>query len=185
MKKNVLLVAGILMIVLCGCATGGEVDTQPSKTNESLQEYEQPNIEDLETMQNLGDIEVGIEDSFYEDFYGEWQIQDYLTANIYALPQEEIEGYLSSIVTYSPRTFDKDGQEIDSIEYSFEDYTKESLGQDYNIDISSRWTDVDKITQGTIISDDNFFGKHFFIVDSEMLWIYYEGVLFEAKAVSQ
>lgn len=168
MKKNVLLMMSILMLALCGCATDNGVD------NQSIQ---LPNKDDIESMQILGDLEVENEDSFY----GEWKIQNYLTAPIYAISQEEIESYLTSTVAYYPQTFARDEQEITDIEYSFENVTQETFVQDYNIDISSWRTAVDEISYGTIVCEDNFFGSHFFIVDNETLWIYYEGVLFEAK----
>ena len=54
----------------------------------------------------------------------------------------------------------------------------------YNVNLGEWWDNISEVTYITIDSNKSFFGDQFFVVDSDTIWIYYEGAFFLAKKVN-
>lgn len=124
-------------------------------------------------------------------FFGSWQVTDYRTGSIYALSQEEIDEFLTYGMAYYEDAFFLNGKpvEAEGFGYAYMDYTKGEVEEQFNIDMTGWWNESDTITCVGITSVENdtspslryCFGAEFFAVDADTIWIYYEGVFFQAK----
>lgn len=124
-------------------------------------------------------------------FFGSWQVTDYRTGSIYALSQEEIEEFLTFGMAYYEDAFFLNGKSVEAegFGYVYMDYTKGEVEEQFNIDMTGWWNESDTITCVGITSVESdtspslsyCFGKEFFAVDEDTIWIYYEGVFFQAK----
>lgn len=126
-----------------------------------------------------------------ESFFGSWQVTDYRTSRIYAMSQEEIDEFLTYGLAYYEDAFFLNGTpvEAEGFGYVYTDYTKEEVEEQFNVDMTGWWNESDTIVYAGITSvesDGNpslqyCFGTAFFVVDADTIWIYYEGVFFQAK----
>lgn len=124
-------------------------------------------------------------------FFGSWQVTDYRTSRIYALSQEKIDEFLTYGMAYYEDTFFLNGipVEAEGFGYVYMDYTKAEVEEGFNIDMTGWWNENDTITYVGITSAESdtspslsyCFGTEFFVVDADTIWIYYEGVFFQAK----
>lgn len=124
-------------------------------------------------------------------FFGSWQVTDYRTSRIYALSQEKIDEFLTYGMAYYEDAFFLNGipVEAEGFGYVYMDYTKEEVEEQFNIDMTGWWNESDTITCVGITSVESdtspslryCFGTEFFVVDEDTIWIYYEGVFFQAK----
>lgn len=124
-------------------------------------------------------------------FFGSWQVTDYRASRIYALSQEEIEEFLTYGVAYYEDAFFLNGTpvEAEDMGYVSMDYTKEEVEEQYNIDMTDWWNEGDTVACVGVTSAENdsgpslryCFGTEFFVIDSDTIWIYYEGVFFRAE----
>lgn len=124
-------------------------------------------------------------------FFGSWQVTDYRASRIYALSQEEIEEFLTYGIACYEDAFFLNGTpvEVEDIGYVSMDYTKEEVEEQFNIDMTDWWNEDDTIAYIGIISAESdespslryCFGTEFFVIDSDTIWIYYEGVFFRAE----
>lgn len=124
-------------------------------------------------------------------FFGSWQVTDYRTGSIYALSQEEIDEFLTYGMAYYEDAFFLNGKpvEAEGFGYAYMDYTKGEVEEQFNIDMTGWWNESDTITCVGITSVESdtspslryCFGTEFFAVDADTIWIYYEGVFFQAK----
>lgn len=124
-------------------------------------------------------------------FFGSWQVTDYRASRIYALSQEEIEEFLTYGLAYYEDGFSLQGTMVveGDLEYAHTDYTKEEVEEQFNIDMTGWWNESDTIAYIGIISAESdespslryCFGTEFFVIDSDTIWIYYEGVFFRAE----
>lgn len=124
-------------------------------------------------------------------FFGSWYVSDYRTSSTYALSQEEIDEFLTYGLAYYEDGFSLKGTMVveGDLEYTYTDYTKEEVEEQFNVDMTGWWNESDTIAYIGITaaeSDENpslryCFGTQFFAVDMETIWIYYEGVFFQAK----
>lgn len=124
-------------------------------------------------------------------FFGSWQVTDYRTSRIYALSQEQIDEFLTYGMAYYEDAFFLNGKPIEAegFGYVYMDYTKGEVEEQFNIDMTGWWNESDTITCVGITSVENdtgpslryCFGTEFFAVDADTIWIYYEGVFFQAK----
>ncbi|MDE7435766.1 MAG: hypothetical protein K2N01_08130 [Lachnospiraceae bacterium] len=179
MKRRYTVVTAIILAgVLTACG-------QPEQTVEETKPMPDQTIEETKPMSDQAIEPSEIPDTENEEisFYGSWQVEDYRTCQIYALSQQEIEEFLTYEVAYDEGGFLLNGQpvELEHFEYAFADYMLEDIENDFCVDLTE-WRD-EKMTvpMGDIASDENFFGATFFPVDTDTLWIYYEGVFFRAE----
>ncbi|MBD5536424.1 MAG: hypothetical protein HDQ99_12345 [Lachnospiraceae bacterium] len=124
-------------------------------------------------------------------FFGSWQVMDYRTSRIYALSQEKIDEFLTYGMAYYEDAFFLNGipVEAEGFGYVYMDYTKAEVEEGFNIDMTGWWNESDTITCVGITSVESdespslsyCFGTDFFVVDADTIWIYYEGVFFQAK----
>ncbi|MDE6063013.1 MAG: hypothetical protein K2G20_00265 [Lachnospiraceae bacterium] len=124
-------------------------------------------------------------------FFGSWQVTDYRTSRIYALSQEQIDAFLTYGMAYYEDAFFLNGTSVEAegFGYVYMDYTKEEVEEQFNIDMTGWWNESNAITCVGITSVESdtspslsyCFGTDFFVVDADTIWIYYEGVFFQAK----
>ena len=126
-------------------------------------------------------------------FFGSWYMTDYRTGSIYALSQEEIDTFLTYTVAYYEDGFFLNGTPVEAeaevFGYGYLDYTKAEIEEQFLADLTDWWEGKTTVKGVNLYAEANeeslligyCFGANFFAVDSETLWIYYEGVFFEAK----
>lgn len=132
--------------------------------------------------QDLGKMagkEPGMEE---QPYFGTWKIQEYRTGAVYALSQEEIADYLTYTVTYYEDAVAQNGVDLglEDFGYEYEFCTKEDILADFRVDLSDWWAEEETVVHGIVNSQEDFFGRVFFLGDDNSLWIYYEGVFFRA-----
>ncbi len=116
-------------------------------------------------------------------FFGSWLVDDYRTSSTYALSQAEIEEFLTYGVAYYEDGFSLKGTMIveGDVGYAYTNYTKEEVEEQFNINMTDWWKESNTIAYVSITSAESDFGAQFFAVDIDTIWIYYEGVFFQAK----
>lgn len=116
--------------------------------------------------------------------YGRWQISGYKLPGVYALSQEEIDGYVGAGMEYGVASLwtSLDGEERAVEGYERRTVTIQEMEADFSI---SR--DALELTAGELTfyqlngQQDSLFGTFFYLVDTDHALIYYEGVFFEAE----
>lgn len=181
MKKQllVMLSIGLLSMILSGC--GGTLPDDGSQ-DESVSVTEQETPEPSDAENEISD--TGETDNSFP-FYGTWQVMDYQSAAISALSADDMESRRGLVIAYQSDSVLLDGEKVndDSFTYKTEEntYDYDSLLEVYGANLGEWWNNISEVTFVTIDSNDNFFGSQFFVVDSDTIWIYYEGVFFLAK----
>lgn len=119
-------------------------------------------------------------------YYGTWEVKDYQSAEISALSSDDMESYRGVKIAYQSDSILLDGENMtadDNFTYETDDaaYNYDSLMETYKANLGEWWNNISEVTCVTIDSNESFFGDQFFVVDSDTIWIYYEGVFFLAK----
>lgn len=119
-------------------------------------------------------------------YYGKYQVTSCLgTAATYAMSEEEINEKLGKTLSYSGAEVVYGEAVIAVSEYGYEEesYPVDRLYSDFRIQAADLGITSTEITAVSVLTEGNFFGNYFFVVDSDNLIVYYEGVFFEAKRV--
>ena len=183
MKKQLLVLLSIsfLAMILSGC--GGKLPGDSSQ-DESMLMTEQETPEPSDAENEISD--TGETDNEFP-FYGTWRVMDYQSAAISALSSDEMESHRGTVIDYQSDSVLLDGEKVsdDGFTYETEDntYNYDSLIEAYRANLGEWWNNISEVTCVTVASDDDFFGSQFFAVDSDTIWIYYEGVFFLAKKI--
>ncbi len=118
-------------------------------------------------------------------YYGEWVVQDYQSAAVSVLSTEEMEAFKGYTISYQSDSVLVNGEKVttDGFRYAAqeESFTEETIVQEYRANLGEWWNGVTEITGVYVTSDDGFFGDNFFVVNDEVIWIWYEGVFFLAR----
>lgn len=120
-------------------------------------------------------------------YYGTWKVWDYQSASVSALSLEEMDAFKGYTLTYEPDAVlqnDRD-MNIADLEYTATAYTEETLVQDYRVNLGEWWNGVSEVSDVFITAEEPFFGQEFFVVNDDVIWIYYEGVFFLARKVEE
>ena len=153
------------------------VTEQETTDSELAETAEAPNAEN-ETF-NRGEID----NSF--SCYGTWEVKDYQSAEFSTLTVDEMESFRGIIITYQSDSILLDGEKVSDSNFIYETkdttYNYDSLIEAYEANLGEWWNNISEVTCVTVNSNESFFGNQFFIVDSDTIWIYYEGVFFLAK----
>lgn len=160
MKKYLLaLFIGLALMQASGCAKAEEKPSEEAFESGTEVQKEEPS------------------------YYGTWEVKDAQRAEVYALSEDEINAFLGSRLSYSADTFRFNEEERAISEYEAENeaYTEEMLAEEYGLNLGEWWNNKPQVTFFAISSEDNFFGRQFFVADEETLWIYHEGIMFLAK----
>lgn len=150
---------------------------------QGAQESQEPSEKNGETEEQQNS-----EDSI-ADLYGTWQVTDYKPCRIYAMSQQEIDAFSTCKVSYYEDRFVLEGQNVENFGYTFlngytfQGYAWADINQDFQVDLTEWWKGNEVIPMGQISSDEGFFGDIFFRSDEDHIWIYYEGVFFQAEKV--
>lgn len=189
MKKCflVLLSISILSIVLNGCSgvlpkensQEESLSTNTQETSESkLSETDESSDSEEKTTDN------GIVDNSFP-YYGTWEIKDYQSAGISTLSSDDMESFRGVIISYQPDSILLDGENVTVDSFTYETdastYDYDSLTEAYEVNLGEWWDNISEVAHITIDSNESFFGNQFFEVDSDTIWIYYEGAFFLAK----
>ncbi len=116
-------------------------------------------------------------------YYGTCTVKDYQSASVSSLSTEETGDFFSYTVTYQADTVFQNGQNMNiaGLTYESEEYTEDSILQEYKANLGEWWNEKSKVTRIFITSEDYFFGNQFFVASDDVIWIYYEGVFFLAR----
>ncbi|MDE6627663.1 MAG: hypothetical protein K2K56_15045 [Lachnospiraceae bacterium] len=119
-------------------------------------------------------------------YYGTWEVKDYQSATVSALSSDDMESFRGVMIAYQSDSILLDGENVtadDNFTYEIDDatYNYDSLMETYKANLGEWWNNISEVTCVTIDSNESFFGNQFFVVDSDTIWIYYEGVFFLAK----
>lgn len=118
-------------------------------------------------------------------YYGTWEVKDFQWAYISALTPEERDALIGTTVTYQEDTVNTEGNTIGPVTYEMDDEPIEEtdVADDYRANLGEWWNGISQVTGVSVNYTDVFFGHRFFVVDSDTIWIFYEGVFFLAKRV--
>lgn len=190
MKKRwlVLLSAGFSAIILNGCSgilpnVNSQEETVSVKEQETTGSKLPETAESSNSESEISNM-VEIDNSF--SYYGTWEVKDYQIAMVSTLSSDDIESFRGVMITYQSDSILLDGENMtagDNFTYETDDitYDYDSLIETYNANLGEWWNNISEVKCITIDSNESFFGNQFFVVDSDTIWIYYEGVFFLAK----
>lgn len=122
-------------------------------------------------------------------YYGTWEVMAAEPSPasdpsiICALSQDEISALLGTRLFYSEDSFRFNEEERTITGYDSENvaYTCETFEEDYHLNLGEWWNEKNQVMFFEISSEDDFFGRQFFVADEETIWIPYEGAVFLAK----
>lgn len=204
MKKYLkAVVIGTLLALMTGCgdeaaadaySMGVEIYSQETgnegaeaEGGSTEREDESPAAENKDTEAEGGNTAAENEGAEAEhdepSYYGTWAVKDYQSASVSSLSAEEIGDFFSYTVTYQADAVFQNGQNMNiaGLTYESEEYTEDSIVQEYKANLGEWWNEKSKVTRIFIASEDYFFGNQFFVADDDVIWIYYEGVFFLAR----
>lgn len=119
--------------------------------------------------------------------YGTWEVKDYQSADVSALSSDEGNAFVGKRITYQADAVCMDGETVFSGPVTYEmdaiPSNEASIVEGYRVNLGEWWNGVSEVTGASVDSTDVFFGNHFFVIDSDTIWIWYEGVFFLAKRV--
>jgi len=185
MKRIVLGMMVLLCVMLVGCGSGTakpeETEREVEKQEAAPEETEQEAAEQEVTKPEVTKLEETV------SYYDTWKVWDYQSAAVSALSQEEIDGYKGYTLTYEPDAVFQNGRDMNIAdpEYTATAYTEEMLVQDYRVNLGEWWNGVSEVSCISITAEEPFFGQHFFAVNDDVIWIYYEGVFFLARRADE
>lgn len=183
----VLLSSSILSTVLNGCS-GILPNENSQEENLSTSEWETSESK-LSKTEETSSIEEKPTDNGKVDnscsYYGTWEIRDYQSTGISALSSDDMESFQGITITYQSDSILLDDENV-TVDYFTDEtdnfvYDYDSLTDAYNVNLGEWWDNISEVTYITIDSNKSFFGDQFFVVDSDTIWIYYEGAFFLAK----
>ena len=118
-------------------------------------------------------------------FYGTWKGKDYQACKVSVLSKEEIQNYLKDSITYGADSFSRNGtvEETENFGYEFRDCSVQTVQEDFQADLSGLAEKMKIITEGNLSEMNEGFGKYFYVIDSDHLWVYHEGVFFQMERI--
>lgn len=195
MKKYLkAVVIGTLLALMTGCgdeaaadaySMGVEIYSQETGNEGAEAEHKSTEagneIKEEESKEPESDTEESKQGE--PSYYGTWAVKDYQSASVSSLSTEEIGDFFSYTVTYQADAVFQNGQNMNiaGLTYESEEYTEDSIVQEYKANLGEWWNEKSKVTRIFIASEDYFFGNQFFVADDDVIWIYYEGVFFLAR----
>ncbi len=120
-------------------------------------------------------------------YYGTWEVKDSQSADVSALSSDEVSTFVGKCITYQADAVRMDGEtaRVGFVTYETDAAASDeaSIMEEYRANLGEWWNNVSEVTGITVDSPEAFFGHRFFVVDSDTIWIFYEGVFFLAKRV--
>ncbi len=190
----VLLLYGIILFSLTGCGhTEGE-ETLPAATDTRVS-GEGISLEPTAGGLPGSEYGVGTSLSGQSDLFsipgfqgGAYQVKDFLTSNIYAVGNDEIYGYLDTILLLTEDIFCYEGlvMPFDWIDLSLYVYdNRDDLEEAFQVDMKDWIGERESVKMIPMTSPYNekfsyYFGSTIFVVNNhrDILWVYWEGVFF-------
>lgn len=191
---SVLLSAGLLTVILSGCdrlsdyfisndSSQNETEAATEAATETATEAVTETATDAVTENAEEDADTSL------PFYGTWEVKDYQSSP--EMQPYASESFLGKTITYGADSVIVDGEKLvwkideDDIIYYLDNssYNYDELTEIYETNLGEWWNGISEVTKVSIApeSDVMFFGKSFFVADSETIWIYYMGVFYLAK----
>lgn len=170
----IMLLALSLLMSLAACGTTSPKET-PKETSATANETV---VEATPEGTELPDV---------PSYFGTWEVKDSQHCYISAVTQEERDSFIGKRLTYQADAVLFDGETVlgGPVTYEVDDEptTEVDVTEDYRANLGEWWNGVSEVTGISVDASDAFFGHYFFVVDSETIWIFYEGVFFLAKRV--
>lgn len=188
MKKKIILLMLASCMVMTACGNQYKEVEVPAVTAETERDGTESSV-DVTTDNTVADAAVDDTTSMTidePDYYGAYQVTGLRgTAAVYAMSDEEIEAEIGKTLSYGPDSLDYKEASIDLSPEAYEEvaYPADQLYEDFRIRAFDLGITAEEIRAVSILVEGNFFGNYFFIVDTDTLLIYYEGVFFEAKRI--
>ena len=114
-------------------------------------------------------------------YYGDYSIVKCVgTAQVYAMSQEEIEEVIGNKLSYAPVSFAWNGNTM-STSYSDKTYSANQFSEDFGIQSSELGMKEKEFLAVSVLTEGNFIGQNFYVIDENNLLVYYEGVFFKAE----
>lgn len=118
-------------------------------------------------------------------YYGTWEVKDFQSGYVSAVSLEEAKAFVGKRITYQADVVSMDGETVLSgpVTYNVdaEPYREAEILENGKANLGEWWNGIDTVTGVTVESPEVFFGHSFFVVDSDTIWILYEGDWFLAK----
>lgn len=190
MKKRLLVLLSTVFfaMILNGCSgilpSDNSQEETMSVTEQETTSSELPKTAESSNSENEISNMEETDNSF--SYYGTWEVKDYQSATVSALSSDDMESFRGVMIAYQSDSILLDGENVtanDNFTYETDDatYNYDSLTETYKANLGEWWNNISEVTCVTINSNESFFGDQFFVVDSDTIWIYYEGVFFLAK----
>lgn len=171
----IMFLALIMLMSLAACGNTPEKET-PKETSAPANETV---VEATPEATELPDV---------PSYFGTWEVKDSQHCYISAVTQEERNSLVGKRLTYQADTVLFDGETVLSgpVTYEVDDEptTEADVTEDYRANLGEWWNGVNEVTGISVDGPEVFFGPRFFVVDSDTIWIFYEGVFFLAKNVN-
>jgi hypothetical protein len=121
--------------------------------------------------------EMGVETVYYGDYS---IVKCVGTAQVYAMSQDEIEEVIGNALSYAPVSFAWNGNTM-STSYSEKTYSANQFSEDFGIQASELGMKEKEFLAVSVLTEGNFIGQNFYVIDENNLLVYYEGVFFKAE----
>lgn len=165
MKKTLIAMLVGLLLITAGCSTA---DNTPADS--SAPDSAQPDASESPVAENT------------PVYYGDWKITSSVaTSEVYALSQDEIDGFINTALTYSAdtMTLNRTSEAVPSYEETT--LTAEEFKTQFGAALSDIGIDGEEVVSVSVGIQGNMFGCYFYEKDENTLIVYYEGVFFEAE----
>ena len=184
MKKCIMIAVLGTIVTIAGCNPNNEVLQEQTATEQLTEAATKEETTSLETSAaeltetEQSGIETAIEAE--KSYYGDWLITGCLgTSAVYALSQEEIDDYVGTQITYENDQYSYNGNSISINGYEEQMETTETFAVDFGVPYSELGINEGEILSVSAMTEGNFFGGYFYVIDENTLMIYYEGVFFK------
>ncbi len=118
-------------------------------------------------------------------YYGDYRITACKgTAAVYAMSQEEIDAAIGNTLSYQAASYAWNGNTM-ATSYQEETYSTDQLSEDYGIEASELGIKDKEVLAVTVLTEGEYIGNYFYVLDENTLLLYYEGVLFEAERIPE
>lgn len=180
-KKSSCLLLSLLF--LCACSGKPALQEVPSIQAEPIETRPEAEAPEYGDEQQSGGTAQSSSEEDAAPWYGTWEVKDYQTTETYALSQEEIDDYLTCVLTYDANSCSVNGTPAEAGDFGYEtrDCTEASIAEDYHANLGEWWNGIAQVTEVNVDPSGGFFGSHFFYVDEDTIWICQDGVFFLAK----
>ncbi len=119
------------------------------------------------------------------DYYGDYLITECEgVSKAYAMSQEETDAAIGNTLSYHAASYSWNENTM-ATGYQEEIFSTERLSEDYGIEVSALGIMEKEVLAVTVLTEGDFIGQNFYVLDDNTLLVYYEGVFFKAERISK